>query len=421
MRLASVMAGATGLRMAALGVSLITNILVARELGPSGRGEYTLLLTFVGVVSAAVGLSGEQGVTEQSAQGEVIRRRSVSAAFWGAFVVGALGALLAAGALWRGVFGLPSGLWWAAAVLTVLTCSQLWCQRLLVLQGQVMTSAVLAVVEATVFLLGVAVASRMDRLDVDMALAWYAIGLTAGVMITGIRLRPRVSRRWLAEMGGILRKGIRYHPGQLALNLMMRVDVLVLGALGSTTQVGVYSVGLALTAPLGVLGTAIASTLVAGQVAASETERRKVTVALLRITAAVTAVSAVLVAVAAPIMIPFLWGKDFSGAVPVTWVLLTGAFLLAVQRPIGTYLVAEGMSRAMNRRALAGLLVACIATAALVPQWQAMGAAVGASLGYLAYVVESIRQFAVRTGRTSVEVVRAIVRLEGPGEQEFRA
>lgn len=404
------MAGSTGVRLVALAVSLVTNILVSRELGPAGRGEYTLLLTLAAVVSVTVGLSGDQGVTERAASGDEARRSAVDAAFWGAVLVGLVAGAVSAVAVAGGAFGLDVGLWWACAALTMLVGCQLWYQRLLVIRGHVMASAAVALVEAVVFLLLTVLLVRTGEVSVASVSACFALALALGVALAGTILRPRLSAGWWTALLQVLMSGARYHPGQMALNLMMRIDVLMLGLLSTRAEVGIYSVGLVLTAPLGVVGTAIASSLVSGQVASSEATRRRSTMSLLRVTWWVTSASGMVLFVVAPWLIRWLWGEPFSGAASVTWVILVGAVLLAAQRPIGTYLVAQGMSRAMNRRAARGLFVSVVACLALVPSWDAHGAAAAAVLGYLAYTFESVRQFARVTEQSVPGVLRSVVR-----------
>lgn len=399
----------TLIRLATLGVAFVVGIIVTRDLGPIGRGHYTLGLTISTMIAGFVTLSGDQGVSQLVAGVERPQRDvTTSVAFWLSVAMGLPAASISVCVALTGAFGLRHGDTLGLAAVALMATVQLWGQRLLQIRDQSFAAAAISLVEGMTFVVIAVGLVKTGTLTPLNALLAFAGSLAVGCVATMLVLRPRLP----AEMGQIaleiLTKGLKYHPGQVALNLLTRADVLLLGVLSSATAVGVYSVGVILTVPLAVVGSAVASTMLGTQLAASRQDRIQRTIQLVRITFWSVCCLAIVLALLVSWAVPFLWGPGFGGGVTATWGLLPGVLLLSAQRPLGIFFVADGESGAMNLRAFSGLVATCAAGAALIPLLAELGAALAMSFGYLVYASLSLVKFA-QLSRRPIRIVLADV------------
>jgi O-antigen/teichoic acid export membrane protein len=91
------------------------------------------------------------------------------------------------------------------------------------------------------------------------------------------------------------------------------------------------------------------------------------------------------VAIAAPFLVPLLFGEDFSDAVEPLWALLPGIVAYAPVTVLVVYLsVRRGRPRLSLAVSVAGLLVTTAAALAFIPLWGSTGAALASTLGYTA-------------------------------------
>ncbi|WP_395657309.1 lipopolysaccharide biosynthesis protein [Nocardioides sp.] len=413
MQLQGVAFTTTMLRMGILGVAFCANVLISRQLNPSGRGEYQLALTIALLTATVVALSGEQGATELYAQDPGHRTQVVATALYLAPVLGLAVGVVAAVVTAMGAFGLSGDLWWVVGMIACVTVFQVWGQRLLLMDNKPVAAGVIGLLEASVFLAGSLILVGLNGMTVSAALAAYAGGLFVSSAVTVVIFRPSPQAARLQLAGRILQASARYHPGQILLYLLMRCDVLLLGSLASSSEVGSYAVAIAITGPLMVAGNTITTTFLQRQLTSDVGVGAQETVGLVRLTAVVIAPCSLAAAISAPFVIPLIWGQQFSGAILPTLALLPGVFFLAVQRPFGYFFVSGGRADITNQRAAVGAVTNVTFSIALVPTYGATGAGVAASVAYLVYSAESVRAFCRLSMVSTREVARSFIGVGG--------
>ena len=165
-----------------------------------------------------------------------------------------------------------------------------------------------------------------------------------------------------------------------------RAELFVLGSERGNRAVGVYSIALQSVESMWLVPAAIATAVTAPAVAAKDDPTaaalvRRSAVRALGLSVPVAAV----VGVAAPWLIPAVFGDDFRGAVRPLEYLLPGVVAYA---PVTVLVVYLSVRRARPGASLAvsllAMLVTVAAAAALVPSHGARGAAVASSVGYAA-------------------------------------
>lgn len=409
---------ASGLRIGILLVGLVTNVVVSRMLGPDGRGEYQLVLSLAATLAAVGALSGELGLSQRFGKSDNDKDVTIATGMWGALLVALAvggGVLLAAYVILDSEHQHYA---FILSVATALAVMDTWNQRTLFLLGRPIAAALCsatAVSLALAVVVAVAVSPRL--LTPELALVAYVTGLAVGTVGTLLAVRPQVGAFAVGALRDLLSLGLRYHPGQVALGLLMRVDVLLLGALGTLASVGQYSVAVALTSPLVVVGTTVSTTFLERQYSSAVGDDAVEALRLARLTSAVVLPLCVAIGVVAPLMVPLVWGEAFRGSVPLLWILLVGVLAMSAQRPFGNYFVRRGHSRATNVRAILGATTACVLCGLLIPVLGGVGAAIASSISYLVYAVTSLVFFAQREQQSWSGLLAALVR--GPERAGF--
>ena len=164
-----------------------------------------------------------------------------------------------------------------------------------------------------------------------------------------------------------------------------RVELFVLERIEGLDDVGVYSISMQAAEALWLIPAAVATAVTAPAVHETEARAgRLITRAALR-GLLFTAAAGVAVGLAAPFLIPLLFGDDFSGAVRPLALLLPGVVAYGPVTILVVYLsVRRGRPRLSLGVAVTAMLVTTAAAFALIPPYGAEGAALASTIGYLA-------------------------------------
>jgi O-antigen/teichoic acid export membrane protein len=369
-------------------IALILVVLQSRFLEPSGRGAFVLAVLGVTIFSRLLGQLGV-AVTNRMAQPDVDLRRLVQRALALGIVLGAAGsavvflvgaasddlgpriALLAALAL------VPNVLWQTVSgVLLGLGRVRLW-NYIQILPP------VLTVVGMVVFvvLMGAEVAGAVG--------AWAAANaLTAVVALAAAHRawRPadvpnvvdpvsRALARFAITMGAV----------QVVNLISYRAELFVLRRFETLRDVGIYSIAMQAAEAMWLVAGALATAVTAPVVHETEQRARELITRSARRALLLTGAVAVAVGLAAPILVPLLFGEDFSDSVRPLWVLLPGIVAYAPVTVLVVYLsVRRGRPRLSLAVSVVAMLVTTTAALALIPAWGTTGAALASTLGYVA-------------------------------------
>jgi len=256
-------------------------------------------------------------------------------------------------------------------------------------------SLVVSAVAQCAALIGLGLA---DRLSVS-TVVWTWVGSTLVTLFMLLpALRPHLGRVDARLVGRMITAGAQYHVGVAALFLLLRVDVLMLNALTTVTAVGLYSLAVSV-GEMTYAGTdALALVLVRRQAEAQISEATDLTIRTTRL-AFLTSVGSVSAAcVAAPFLIPALYGDAFRGSVVALFALAPGLAAFSVTRVLGPYLLRLGRPRLMSGLSLAALTGNVVLNLALVPRWGIVGCGVATSAGYLVLAAGQLTWFCRSAG-----------------------
>jgi O-antigen/teichoic acid export membrane protein len=387
-------AGVLGTRLVQLGSTIAVSFLLARFLGPDGRGVYAVLILLpttlfaigqLGLTSAMVFRAGRGG-----SLGDLERHTIGLGLGVSAVVIGAT--LLALPVLEKTVLKV------APDDLLRLALLALPLRLVATLAGSVLYgrqlfrayNAILAVQSVLGVLLVVALVGVLAA-GVPGALAAYLLFLAFGTVIVLAYLdrlrRATVESGDRVSAGALLGYGVRLYPASVGTFFGYRADVFLLGwLLGSPTEIGIYAVAVSLAELVFNVPDAVSTVLFPRIATAERAEADALAPAMARATVLLTALAALALVPAAWLALVLLL-PAFIGGMPALLVILPGIVGLSLAKVLTSYLSGIDRLAPVTGAAVVSLVVNLGANLALIPAWGIVGAAAASLVSYTAYAV----------------------------------
>jgi O-antigen/teichoic acid export membrane protein len=373
------------------------SIVLARTIGPTANGHYTLLGTLVALVELVFSLGLSAGIVY-----EVSRRRwSVRQAFHRCYAAGfSLG--LAGFAVGLGAFllmhdsvfrGISVDLAIVALACLPPTLAYMYADSILLARERYESYAGLELSHsATLLVVGVGLA-------IPFGVTGAVIGLPAaacvGAAIGALLLTREIARDTVVDRGDSLKRATRFGLQSWGSNLLQQIsyrfDVLILGAFATAGAVGVYSVALTAASLAWVLPQALQIVVfprvasldeatVAGEMTLEESDAGLAKA--VRHGVLLTLPAGVIVSLLLLVGVPLLYGPKFHQTIWLGFVLLPGTLMFGVAKILSSAIAGRGFPR---YTLYAGAISAPVTLAlyfGLIPALHAWGAAIGSSLSY---------------------------------------
>jgi len=387
----SLAAGSANLFWAKIGGNggyFVAVLLVARGLGPAGRGTVAFITVAALVVAHVSGLGVGEATTVLSAR-HPPRRPVLLANALGFFLgSGATAATLAflglaltgiqpAGVgtpelaiLWLGIVACAAGEAGYSFLVGVERLRQL----------AFVTGFASWVYAGLVLVLWLGPGLTVGR----AALAWTATEALRATVLISLSSRTTIlalpDRRLLAEEIGF---GLRLWVGSLARFLNFRTDQILMGFIATEAALGFYAVAVNVSEALLYLPSSAATALLP-LIARTEPARRgPETLRAFRSVIFVTAAAVGAAALLGPLLLPVVFGDAFDESViPFLW-LLPGTFGYAASAVFSNALVGSSSPGLSSVGPMVSLLVGFALDLALIPTYGATGAAAAASVAFL--------------------------------------
>ncbi|MEX0785297.1 MAG: flippase [Dehalococcoidia bacterium] len=388
-------------------------VLVARALGPEGRGVYALFLLSASIAQAVLSLGmGVAAVYELGKRTATLSRVAANAhqiTLLSALVSGVL-VLLAWPLLgetlrdhdvpyWIFVFAVP--LFVSYGLLTTL------------LQGvsRFVAMNTVIIVQPLVLLALLATGVAAGDVDTTDALVFWSIATLVAIALAIVLLgRPalRLSELLRIDWPSLRRQlsfGLRGQVGNLMQLLNYRLDQFVVLLFVSTAGVGIYAVAVTISQTIWFIPNAVAAVLLPRLTATDESDAARTTPLVCRNTLLVSAIVALGVGVVSPWFVEAFFGGEFSGALePLLW-LLPGAVALSGSKILTSYILSQGRPLTNSMITVASLVVTIVADFALIPPFGITGAAIASTLAYAAHFALSLAAYRQLSGGSVWEAV----------------
>ena len=386
-------------RLLALVASVVTAVIVARALGPEGRGVVAtfVILQLLASVTAGFGTGAAAYVT-------VGRQTSHPSAIAGALLVWSVVVMLVA-ASEAGLlavvgllnsFGLDRTLE-VSLLLTVGSAGLYLATALTQLGMGLSRTAYVAVGFCAAPLLTVAFTTVVAAMKGDtyafvgaQVAGWSAAAL---LLIATLGLRPRLKSEAIVSL---VRTGRAAALGDLSNALAYRFDTLILNLMAGASAAGIYSLAVQVMEPIWVVATATTGGLLIQYRRAGAGAWRGMTVRSARAVALLTLAGSLSVVILMPVLVAAVVGPSFSGSIVASAVLLPGIVFVSASKVLAAYQVASARLWLSTGIATASLVITTALDLALIPVWGAAGASAASSVGYgasLALWIMAFRRF----------------------------
>ena len=368
-------------------IALLLVVIQSRFLAPEGRGTFVLVVLSVTILSRLLGQLG-LAVTARMRARDTDLRHLGHRAFGLALVLGAAGAgaVVTSSAL----TGVPTDLALVAAV--ALVPNVLWQTVSGVLLGlaRVRVWNVIQALSPILTLVGMLVlVVALDGGVRAAIVAWMlAHVLTAAfALAAGRDLWLPLGRPPLldAHARTVLRLALALGAVQVVNLIGYRTELFVLDFYDGVAAVGVYSIAMQAAEALWLIPAALATAITGPAVHDDEADARRLVARSALKSLAYTGGAAAAVGVAAPFLIPLLFGEDFEGAARPLALLLPGVVLYAPVTVLVVYLsLRHGRPHLSLLVSVLAAVVTTVLAVVLIPRHGVEGAAVASALGYAA-------------------------------------
>ena len=372
-------------RIVLMALSLLTAPLVARGLGPDGRGLYAAATAAFGLAPVLLGVGVPMVVRRRAAlDGARVEAtlRTVTRILPAVAAIGmAAGWVLSRTALAH-LDATESEVFTVSMGTTALFVWVLCVQSVLVARGSYLGIAVLQLTQGAATSILVAGLWVLGRMTLVSVLGVYALATAAAAVVASCFVRPR----WRGK-GMSLRElavdGVRFAASQITEVSTTAVPMLLAVVAIGPDNAGMLSVGVTLVLIPTALGYVLAPVVFASVSTGDDGERRHVKT--LALSSAWWGSVAVCIALAAvvPLGIPFVFGQGFAPAVGPALLLLLGAPAVVLGYVGAQMLAAQNRARVLTIAQVVGVLTSVAAMFVLGSLHGAVGAAGGIVLGFV--------------------------------------
>jgi O-antigen/teichoic acid export membrane protein len=373
-------------------MALSTNIIVARALGPEGKGAFALLLLTSGLVVLFINFGLSRAAIYYLGKQTDTLKVVTNTLFALALIIGSLTALvlivlipLYAPILFAGI---PFDL---IAVVMAGTPFALW----VMYSGHIFAGIQDFWRYNGVNLLTWVV--RLNWLVVAFLLGTITLRTTATALLASVIVPAAIGWYWLRKINGPIRPqihveliqryisyGWRANSMQLVTFFNLRLDQFLVSIFLGLAQVGIYSVAVTMAELAGSLAEAVAMSLLARVSTLDRDAAIYLTGRTARITLTTTIVACGVMLLIGNFIILILFGNDYASSVSALVLLLPGVMAISLSKVLINHLAGTGRPEIGLYASLIGLVCTLIGDFTLIPILGIAGAALTSSVAYIA-------------------------------------
>lgn len=402
------------LRAVQLLAGFAVSVLVARLLGPEGKGVLGVLFAFIGTMSVLFSFGLSNSIIYHASRGLYTRPRVLAGSvFWAA--VCSLAYVPAAWLLFRlggdtFLRGVHHSYFAAASAILPLFLLNMIAGSLAKSLDRLYEASLAVFVKEMVFAAGVFLALLAGGKGVGWIIVARLAADTAGFFALARIIRGAVSvRDYLPSfdrplLGDMLSFGGRSYASfslQLHNN---RADIFLLNYFASTSAVGVYSVGLSLAEAALLLPSVISFVLLPKVAARGGEEGAAYAVSLSRRTFWSMLVFGAALAAAGRPLIALVFGPEFAGAYAPLCLLYPGVLALSVTYVVASFMEGTGRPGELVRAYSVSLAAGIGLNLLLVPRLGFNGTALAYTVSSVLSLVLLVRVFSSVSGRRAAEL-----------------
>ena len=418
------MARLAGTAYLATATGLVTGPIMARVLGPSGRGEVAAGLMISGLATGVLSLGMSFAASYETAKRPPEDRARLlgSGIRYVAWVtpLALLAAILGAGV---GLSDYEDSTRVIIGVLIAMSPIDVYLGILAGVfrgSGSLQPLGVIQLIPRLINLVVVGGLAAAGALTVSTVLAGgiATTVLTATYGCVAMGIRPRGS----LPLGPLLRFASRGFVGSFGETISLRADQVVIAIALPSSQLGFYAVATTVAQVPRGLARALSARAFGDTAALDSAEALERVGRFGRISSVLSLGTIVVVAGVAP-LVPVVFGEDFRDAIPPLLLLVPGAAGLVWSQAMSGQLAGLGRPGLMSLSRLPGFVVTIVGLPIVIPLWEIRGAATLSSLAYvtqavtIAILLRRLGAPGFRPGLGDVaEVVAKVIRRPRPAQ-----
>jgi O-antigen/teichoic acid export membrane protein len=375
------------LRVAMYAAGLAVAVLVSRVLGPSGRGEYYLLVvaaaTFVSI--ARLGLE-QANVYLYSAKSVPLARLNAQNTFVALSAGGlAAAAMIVAPLVAPAILETDRTSLILAALTVPLNLHIILTAGLQTLAGQVTWQFKAGLAAALLQLALLATIALLGLLNVPAVLLANLIA-TGGGWVFLVRAPASVTRPGLRIDLDLLARTLRHslvlHVGMVLFFLQLRIDTFLVGSIAGVANLGIYSLAVLMAETMFLVTDSLAIATLPKQLTNTVADAARLALRGVRVNVILGAAIALGWVVTGAIVIRVLFGADFGNTYPALISLLPGSIFLGMQRMCGPVVLRSGTPLRLAGIYALALGVNILLNLVWIPAAGIVGAAFASSVSY---------------------------------------
>lgn len=378
-------------RIAVAGVNLLTGVILARELGPLGRGEYALIILLPSLLS----LASDLGIGSANVYLAGKKKYSHSDIFSGSVVMAVCLSLIAVIFAWlfmgkiQPLFfkNIPVSVLRLVCLFTPFMLLNGYTANLLVGMFKIKYVNLNTVVQALLMLLLTYFLLVVFKTGVYGAVAVWGITQIVLMVVTVAVFRhfePKKLSIFLkkGQLKETVSFGVKGYLSNLASFFNYRIDMFLVSFFLSAASVGHYAVSVAIAEMVWYIPNSMATVFYPVVTKASEKDAGKITGIVTRQVLLLTAVVCLLVLFAGKFVIITLFGRDFSASVLPFTLLLPGILSISLAKILSGYFCGIGKPEIPMVASVISFAANVALNLFLIPKYGIAGAALTSAISY---------------------------------------
>ena len=199
----------------------------------------------------------------------------------------------------------------------------------------------------------------------------------------------------------LLRTSVGAFPARVSERYQSRIGAILLGLLGSGFEVGIFSVGLAISEILFFISGSISSVLFSRNLR----KNREIHIIVFRLMIPLSIFLAIIAAGVSSLAIPLLYGPLFYKSVIILWLLTPGVVSASIMHTILPYMVQKGFSYIISIAQLIAITANVAISVILIRSYQSIGVAIASSFSYSLTIITLLSWLAILEHKTLFELV----------------
>lgn len=380
-------------------LGLITSVIVARTLGPTNLGIFSLILLTFSLLSSFGSLGINLSNVYYGGKKEYEWDKLASNSFIVAFSIGAILLVL----FFIFYFLEPSFLKSVqfvfiliAAIILPFNILQSYFQNILLGQHKITEYNSVYIINSSLYLALILIVLFFNGNLPGVLIAWSLANLLAAIIPvifvykhTGFKLhfRSDIFKR-------TTKFGLKGYLGNMIQFFNYRIDMYLISfLLLNYANVGYYSIAVALAESLWYLPGAVGTMVFARTPGLTDEERNRSTPKICRNTLFITLVFAIILFIAGKYVILFLYGSKYLPALEPLWALLPGIVALSICKVLSNEIAGRGKPMINTYAAAISLAVNVPLNFILIPQIGIVGSALASTISYTVTTIVVLASF----------------------------